>query len=64
MPNLIAKISNRRQVNKSTLCIVTCPACSGSYSLTYGGWSAIVCPACKSTLYRNRASFRASEVTQ
>jgi len=64
MPNLIAKISNRRPGAEATLCTVTCPECSGCYTLTFGGWSAVVCPGCKSTLYRNRASFRASGVSR
>jgi len=62
---MIAIIRNIRPgatVNGSHICTVECPNCQDSRTLTFGGWSAIVCRSCRATLYRNRRSLEASHV--
>ena len=62
---MIAIIKNIRPgatVNGSHICTVECPNCQDSRTLTFGGWSAVVCGSCRATLYRNRRSMEASNV--
>ena len=59
---MIAIIKNIRPgftANGSHICTVECPNCQDTATLTYGGWSAIVCRSCRATLYRNRRSMEA-----
>ena len=56
---LLAKITNRREHHNrdgSHVCTVGCPECGAARTLSYGGWSAVACAGCGSTLYRNRRS--------
>ena len=58
---MIAMISNKRPhttQNGTHICAVTCPNCEHTQTVSYGGWTALVCPACKVTLHRNAASVR------
>ena len=61
---MIAIITNKRPhhtPNGTHICAVTCPGCGFTQTVTFGGWTAIVCTACKGTLHRNRASRRSNE---
>ena len=63
---MLAIITNKRRhhnQNGSHVCAVTCPACGFTRGLSYGGWSAIVCGSCKTTLYRTRRSMEADNAS-
>lgn len=61
---MIAIITNKRRhhnQNGTHVCSVTCPACEATrFTVSFGGWSAIVCGNCKATLYRNRRSMESN----
>ena len=59
---IIRNIRPEANVNGSHICDVECPNCQDSRTLTFGGWSAVVCGSCRATLYRNRRSMEASNV--
>ena len=62
---MIAIIKNIRPgatANGSHICDVECPNFQDSRTLTFGGWSAVVCGSCRATLYRNRRSMETSNV--
>ena len=64
---MIAIIRNIRPgatVTGSHICTVECPNCQDSRTLTYGGWSAIVCGSCKATLHRSKASQNAPSAAE
>ena len=60
MATLTAKITNRRpnptgqHANGSHVCDVTCPKCEHTLTVTYGGWTGLVCGGCRATLRRTQ----------
>ena len=59
---MIAIIRNIRPgftANGSHICTTICPNCQDMRTLTYCGWSAIVCRSCHVVLYRDRRSMEA-----
>ena len=64
---MLAIITDKRRhhQNGTLVCAVTCPACEATrFTVSFGGWSAIVCGGCKATLHRSKASQNAPSAAE